>query len=36
MIVYFIATQHSIDINYKYLKKIYDTINQLGHKSSRK
>ena len=36
MIVHFIATQHSIDINYTYLKKIHDTINQLGHKPSRK
>lgn len=36
MIVHFIATQHSIDINYTYLKKIYNTINQLGHKPSRK
>ena len=36
MIVYFIVTQYSIDINYTYLKKIHDTINQLGHKPSRK
>lgn len=36
MIVHFIATQHSIDINYTYLKKIHDTINQLRHKPSRK
>lgn len=36
MIVHFIATRHSIDINYTYLEKIYDTIDQLGHKPSRK
>ena len=36
MIVHFIATQHSIDINYTYLKKVHDIINQLGHKPSRK
>lgn len=28
--------QHNTDINYTYLKKIHDTINQLGHKPSRK
>lgn len=36
MIVHFISTRHSIDINYTYLEKIYDTIDQLGHKPSRK
>lgn len=31
-----ILLQHNIDVNYTYLKKIYNTINQLGHKPSRK
>ena len=31
-----ILLQHNTDINYTYLKKIHDTINQLGHKPSRK